>query len=120
MRIRPSARRILNSVVPSRSCIKRATSADAAAAAFGVKHAYDDWRRMLADHQLDLVCIATPTVTHAEMALAALDAGANVLCEKPTSMDAGEAKAGGLPPGRGKWTRYRGTKMPPRPWSRPS
>ncbi len=71
----------------------RKSSADAAAAAFGVTHAYDDWRRMLADHQLDLVCIATPTVTHAEMALAALDAGANVLCEKPTAMDAGEAKA---------------------------
>ena len=71
----------------------RKSSAEAAAAAFGVPHAYDDWRRMLADHQLDLVCIATPTVTHAEMALASLDAGANVLCEKPTAMDAGEAKA---------------------------
>ncbi len=67
-------------------------SAKAAADAFGVPHAYDDWKRMIADHQLDLVCIATPTVTHAPMALAALDAGAHVLCEKPTAMDAGEAR----------------------------
>jgi predicted dehydrogenase len=71
----------------------RRSSAEAAAAAFGVPHAYDDWRRMLDEHRPDLVCIATPTVTHAEMTLAALDAGAHVLCEKPTAMDAGEARA---------------------------
>ncbi len=71
----------------------RLSSAQAAAQAFGVPNAYDDWRRMLAEHKLDLVCIATPTVTHAEMTLAALDAGAHVLCEKPTAMNADEAKA---------------------------
>lgn len=71
----------------------RLESARSAADAFGVPHAYDDWRTMLAEHELDLVCIATPTDTHAEMALAALDAGANVLCEKPTAMNAAEATA---------------------------
>lgn len=71
----------------------RKTSAEAAAAAFGVPHAYDDWQKMIASHTFDLVCIATPTVTHAPMTLAALDAGAAVLCEKPTAMDAGQAKA---------------------------
>jgi predicted dehydrogenase len=39
------------------------------------------------------VCIATPTDTHAPMTLAALDAGAHVLCEKPTAMNADEARA---------------------------
>ena len=48
---------------------------------------------MLAEHPLDLVCIATPTVQHAPMTLAALDAGAHVLCEKPTAMNAAEARA---------------------------
>jgi len=67
-------------------------SARSAADAFGVAAAYDDWRAMLAAHKLDLVCIATPTDTHAEMALAALDAGAHVLCEKPMAMDAAEAQ----------------------------
>jgi predicted dehydrogenase len=71
----------------------RLESAQAAAAQFGVPHVYDDWKLMLAQHRFDLVCIATPTNTHAPMTLAALDAGAHVLAEKPTAMDAGEAAA---------------------------
>jgi len=71
----------------------RLESARSAADTFGVPHAYDDWQAMLREHAFDLVCIATPTDTHAPMALAALDAGANVLCEKPTAMDAAEARA---------------------------
>ncbi|AXC48424.1 gfo/Idh/MocA family oxidoreductase [Paracoccus suum] len=69
----------------------REESARAAADAFGIPHATADWRQMLADHAFDLVCIATPTVLHAPQALAALEAGAHVLCEKPTAMDAVEA-----------------------------
>jgi predicted dehydrogenase len=71
----------------------RLERARAAAGAFGVPHATDDWRALLRDHELDLVCIATPTDLHAPMTLAALDAGAHVLCEKPTAMDAAEAQA---------------------------
>jgi predicted dehydrogenase len=71
----------------------RLESAQNTADAFGVPHAYDDWTRMLSEHPLDLVCIATPTVTHAPMTLAALEAGAHVLCEKPTAMNADEARA---------------------------
>ena len=69
----------------------RMESAQAAAAEFGVPHAYDDWEAMLASHSFDLVCIATPTVLHEAQALAAIAAGAHVLCEKPTAMNAGEA-----------------------------
>ncbi len=71
----------------------RLDSARAAADAFAVPHAYDDWKQMLAEHPLDLVCIATPTRTHAPMVLAALASGAHVLCEKPMAMDAQEAEA---------------------------
>ena len=71
----------------------RLESARAAAEAFDVPHAYDDWETMLREHAFDLVCIATPTDTHAPITLAALDAGANVLCEKPTAMDADQARA---------------------------
>lgn len=70
----------------------RLESARSAADAFGVSHAYDDWRAMLEAHALDFVAIATPTVYHAPMTLAALDAGAHVLCEKPTAMNADEAR----------------------------
>ena len=66
-------------------------SARRAASEFDVPHAYDDWEAMLASHQLDLVCIATPTVLHEVQTLRAIEAGAHVLCEKPTAMDAGEA-----------------------------
>ena len=69
----------------------RRSSAQAAATAFGVPHAYDDWQQMLRAHTFDLVCIATPTVQHAPQTLAAIAAGAHVLCEKPTAMHAGEA-----------------------------
>lgn len=71
----------------------RLSSAKAAAAEFGVPHAHDDWQAMLQAHALDLVCIATPTVFHAPQTLAAIAKGAHVVCEKPTAMDAGEAKA---------------------------
>jgi predicted dehydrogenase len=69
----------------------RMERARSTADAFGVPHAYDDWEAMLASHELDLVCIATPTVLHEPQTLAAIAAGAHVLCEKPTAMDAAEA-----------------------------
>lgn len=70
----------------------RLESAESAAAAFNVPHVYDNWEKMLLEHPFDLVCIATPTVTHAPMTRAALSAGAHVLCEKPMAMTASQAK----------------------------
>lgn len=70
----------------------RIDSAKAAAEPHGITDVYDDWQAMLANHALDLVCIATPTVMHAPMTLASIAAGAHVLCEKPTAMNAGEAQ----------------------------
>ncbi len=46
----------------------------------------------MARKDIDLVSIVTPVVTHCEMALAALDEGKAVLCEKPTAMNADEAR----------------------------
>jgi len=69
----------------------RMESARRAASEFEVPHAYDDWEAMLATHELDLVCIATPTVLHEAQTLRAIEAGAHVLCEKPTAMDGREA-----------------------------
>ena len=43
----------------------------------------DDYRRLLERSDIDVVSICTPTWTHQEIALAALDAGKHVLCEKP-------------------------------------
>jgi predicted dehydrogenase len=71
----------------------RIESAQSAADEFGIGAAYDDWQEMLDRHALDLVLIATPTDLHAPITLAALERGAHVLCEKPTAMDAAEARA---------------------------
>jgi predicted dehydrogenase len=52
--------------------------------------AFDDWRDLVA--AVDLVSIVTPPVHHHKMALAAIEAGKHVLCEKPTAVDAREAE----------------------------
>lgn len=44
---------------------------------------FDDPERMLAEEELDLVSVVAPTSLHRPLVLAALDAGANVLVEKP-------------------------------------
>ncbi|HLI41972.1 MAG TPA: Gfo/Idh/MocA family oxidoreductase [Streptosporangiaceae bacterium] len=61
-------------------------AARAAAAAFGVGWA-DSFDAMLADHTLDAVAIATPTASHAALAVRAARAGKHVFCEKPVSLD---------------------------------
>ena len=53
------------------------------AARHDIPHAYDDCAKMLAEVQPDIACVCTPNVSHKEYALAALDAGAHVFCEKP-------------------------------------
>lgn len=55
----------------------------------GIK-AYASREELLADPQIDLVTIATPNDVHKEIALAALKAGKNVICEKPVAMDSAE------------------------------
>ena len=51
-----------------------------------------DVTEMLADPELEAVMIATPVSTHAELALAALDAGKHVFVEKPMAPSVGEAQ----------------------------
>ena len=69
----------------------RMASAQSAADQFNIPNVYDDWEKMLSEHEFDLVCIATPVKYHAPMALAALKAGAHVLCEKPMAMNSDES-----------------------------
>lgn len=47
----------------------------------------------LFDHDLDVVHVCTPNSTHAEHSLRALDAGSNIICEKPLATDASAAAA---------------------------
>ena len=52
-------------------------------ARFGNLSGYADYRDMLARENLDVLSICTPNRFHAEQAVAALEAGCHVLCEKP-------------------------------------
>ena len=61
------------------------------AAELGLR-AHDDWHELVTSPEVDLVSIVTPPSEHRVMALAALEAGKHVLCEKPTALNALEAE----------------------------
>jgi predicted dehydrogenase len=64
-----------------------------AAAKLGWSSTETDWRRVLERDDVDLVDVCTPGDTHAEIAIAALEAGKHVLCEKPLANTVAEAEA---------------------------
>lgn len=64
--------------------------AEKVAARFGVKRIYSDYEAMLAEEKLDAVSVCTPNALHGPVAVAALNAGCHVLCEKPLSVNAVE------------------------------
>src|SRR3954454_16279080 len=51
-----------------------------------------DWRKLVADKDIDLIDIASPNDTHMEIAIAAAQAGKMVMCEKPLGRSAAESK----------------------------
>lgn len=59
----------------------------------GFARASGDWRAVIADPEVDVVSITTPNEFHAEMAIAALDAGKHVWCEKPMATSEADARA---------------------------
>ena len=61
-------------------------SARGAAERFGIANAATDYQSVLDDPEIDLVLIATRHDLHAEMTLAALNAGKHVFVEKPLAM----------------------------------
>jgi predicted dehydrogenase len=63
-----------------------------AAEQFGFASVETDWRRVIQRDDVDLVDICTPGDLHAEIAIAALEAGKHVLCEKPLANTVAEAE----------------------------
>jgi predicted dehydrogenase len=65
----------------------------ATAAARDNPNTYTDWRKVIDHKGIDAVFIATPPQLHSEMAIAALQAGMNVYCEKPIGVTAPQVRA---------------------------
>jgi predicted dehydrogenase len=74
-------------------CGRSESATSAAASTLGWSAWTTDWREVLERDDVDIVDICTPGDTHAEIALAALEAGKHVLCEKPLANTVGEAEA---------------------------
>ena len=51
---------------------------------------YESVEAMLADPKVDVVLVATTNEVHKELAIAAMEAGKNVICEKPVTMNSEE------------------------------
>jgi predicted dehydrogenase len=61
--------------------------AQALAEESGVSEATTDWLSVIQRADIDAIDIATPSATHYELAMAAIEAGKHVLCEKPVAFD---------------------------------
>jgi predicted dehydrogenase len=61
------------------------------AEAFGIPRTYSDWPSLVADRNVDAVCIGTWPNLHCEVTCAALTAGKHVLCEARMARNAAEA-----------------------------
>src|ERR1700740_592157 len=66
--------------------------AEQARGRLGFAKAYGDWRRLIEDPEVDVVDITTPNHLHVEPALAALEAGKHVYCEKPMAVKLADAQ----------------------------
>ena len=62
-----------------------------AAEKFGARKVYTDAAELIADPEVQMVDVCTPTHTHLPLSLAAIDAGKHVLSEKPLHTEAGPA-----------------------------
>ncbi len=65
--------------------------AHALAEQYGIPRVYGDWREMLEKEKPDVVSVCLANVLHREVTVAALEAGAHVLCEKPLATSVAEA-----------------------------
>ncbi|HKX30832.1 MAG TPA: Gfo/Idh/MocA family oxidoreductase [Blastocatellia bacterium] len=74
-------------------CARNPERARSFAENWGYESVETDWRRLIERSDVDLIDIASPNDTHAEIAIAAARAGKMVMCEKPLGRNAAEGEA---------------------------
>jgi len=74
-------------------CARNPSELTAFATRWGWAGSTTDWREAVTSDDVDLVDIATPNNAHAEQAIAALEAGKHVACEKPLAGTLADAEA---------------------------
>jgi predicted dehydrogenase len=74
-------------------CARNADRVKSFADNWGYQSIETDWRKMVERDDIDLIDIASPNDTHAEIAIAAAQAGKIVMCEKPLGRNTEEALA---------------------------
>ena len=74
-------------------CARSEDRARGFASKWGYENFETDWRKLVESTDIDLVDIASPNNTHAEIAIAAAAAGKMVLCEKPLGRNPAESEA---------------------------
>ncbi|MBT5874226.1 MAG: Gfo/Idh/MocA family oxidoreductase, partial [Candidatus Latescibacteria bacterium] len=74
-------------------CGRNEANVKEAAENFGWQGYETDWKNLIARDDIDLIDISTPGDSHAEMAIAAAEAGKHIFCEKPLANNLSEARA---------------------------
>ncbi|PVD51822.1 oxidoreductase [Terrimonas sp.] len=73
-------------------CSRNKEKVQAFADQWGYESIETDWKKLIAREDIDAVDICTPNDMHAEIAIAAANAGKMILCEKPLARTLAEAK----------------------------
>ncbi|MEZ0324883.1 MAG: Gfo/Idh/MocA family protein [Fimbriimonas sp.] len=73
-------------------CGRNEAAVTKAAENFGWANVETDWRKVVNNPEIDVIDVSTPGNTHAEIAIAAAEAGKAVFCEKPIGNTLEEAK----------------------------
>ncbi|MEV6282658.1 Gfo/Idh/MocA family oxidoreductase [Kribbella sp. NPDC051770] len=82
----------LDDAVATAVASRSLSGANAFADTHGIEHRFDDYRKLIDSGTVDVLYIGTPHPQHYAIARAALQAGVAVLCEKPVTLTARQAK----------------------------
>ena len=83
--------RLVPGVTPTAIASHHRANAETTAREFEIPHVFDDGIELARSPHVDLVIVSSTPPGHVQYAIAALEAGKHVLCEKPMALDAAEA-----------------------------